>query len=338
MSAPRDPEPGAGSSKQLVWIFPDRSSVRQRPALDSFFELYAELAPRAGFSVQVVAPEAVEVDSRPPAAPTVSIHGEPVTPESAVFVTDVYLLPHQERDGVAQIMLAQLLQLAGFYLPVPLGLSLVANDKTATHVLLRDGPFSILPTVRVQSGRDLYDHDIEALVGDLAFPLMVKPATWGMGIGMNVARTPDEVRNLVALGSGADTVMVLQPFLGPGASDYRVYAVDGRPHTILCRTPQDGRIIANLARGGRGEVVSLPAELQEPVAYVSRTIDVPFLCIDFLHDGERFWLSEVELDGAIARVDPATIERLLVDRFRAYARHHDEWCERARSRMAGSAR
>ena len=44
----------------------------------------------------------------------------------------------------------------------------------------------------------------------------------------------------------------------------------------------------------------IPAELAEATVYFAEKLPIPFFCIDFLFDGERFWFSELEPDGVIA--------------------------------------
>jgi hypothetical protein len=68
------------------------------------------------------------------------------------------------------------------------------------------------------------------------------------------------------------------------------------------------------------------------VAYFAEKLPIPFFCIDFLHDGERFWLSELELDGVIlpdgAAGDDRSIQRDVARaRFAAYRDAHTAWLE-----------
>ena len=60
-------------------------------------------------------------------------------------------------------------------------------------------------------------------------------------------------------------------------------------------------------------------------------IPIPFVCVDFLFDGERYWFSEIEPDGAIVCPDhdsDAVVRRqrsIIEARFRAYRRGHARW-------------
>lgn len=91
------------------------------------------------------------------------------------------------------------------------------------------------------------------------FPLIVKPAGWGGGLGVNLARNWSDLKGLLGLASGAEAAMVVQPALDASKLvDYRVYYVDGEPHTVLARQPREGEVIANLSRGGKADLVAMP--------------------------------------------------------------------------------
>ena len=78
----------------------------------------------------------------------------------------------------------------------------------------------------------------------------------------------------------------------------------------------------------------MPEELVEATAYFAQKLPIPFFCVDYLHDGERFWFSELEPDGVIAPDwgDPA--RRLQRDvtraRWTAYRTGHARFLEGSR--------
>jgi glutathione synthase/RimK-type ligase-like ATP-grasp enzyme len=85
-----------------------------------------------------------------------------------------------------------------------------------------------------------------------------------------------------------------------------------------------------MGRGGTAEYVPLPAELADAVDYCAETVPIPYLCVDFLYDGQRYWLSEIEPDGATFPDDamPAGQRRqrsIIEARYRAYQRGHARW-------------
>ena len=300
-----------------------------------YWDQYAAAAAKAGLELRVVSPEAVDVTIAGDGTASVRVDGSLTSPASTIFVTELYVFPHQVVDTLAQMTTFKALELAGFYLPIPPDLSLVMNDKAATVLYLRLSPVPALPCVRIVSGRDYDGHDLDSLLDGLAFPLAVKPASWGAGVGFAVARDLNDLRALLGLASGSDCAVVLQPLATGEVADYRVYFVGGEPHTVLVRRPQPGELLANLNRGARAEFVELPDELEPAAEHAVQTIGLPYFCVDYLFDGERFWLSEVELDGGTPWVDRERSRRILHDRFAAYDEAHDLWLEtRAASQPA----
>jgi hypothetical protein len=328
----RTDEVPASTLRQMVWVFPDRESSRAVPKWQqTFWYAYQEVARELDLHWNSHPPEDVAVDGTDLADPRVYVAGERVTPADTLFVTSLYSLPYQMVDVFNQYVLHAVLEEAGFYLPAPPSLGAIANDKLATNLHLRDAPVPAVPTIRIGTGRDLGFRLYEPALRDLTFPAIVKPTGWGAGWGVCLAHNLPELRGLLSMAQGGETPVVIQPYLGPGTVDYRVYLVDGEPHSTITRTPQTGGYVGNVGSGGRLEYAPFPVELAGVIDYVAKRVPVPYLCVDFLYDGARFWLSEIEPDGAIASADPdspAENERqrsLIRARFEAYRRGHARW-------------
>jgi glutathione synthase/RimK-type ligase-like ATP-grasp enzyme len=223
------------------------------------------------------------------------------------------------------------LEQAGFYLPFPPSLSPIANDKSATMLFFADSPVPPIPTIRIGCGRDVSKYGYEVALDGLTYPAIVKPSGWCGGGGVNVAHNSEQIRGLVTLAQGGETTMVVQPYLGEGTIDYRVYVIDGRPRGVLRRTPEPGSPVSNASRGGEMDFPPVPSELADAAAYFAERLQIPFFCVDFLYDGERFWFSELEPDGVIAPEwgdAGRTLQRDLTRaRWIAYRDAHARWLE-----------
>jgi hypothetical protein len=316
--------------RRMCWIFPDRESTRAAAMWHPFFwDLYAEVAAELGLSWTRHAPDEVTVDALEPGKPRVRVGDELVTPQDTLFITALYSLPYQSMDVFNQYALYAVLEQAGFYLPFPPALSPIANDKLATILHLHDSPVPPIPTLRIGTGRDVGKYLYEVALENLTYPAIVKPAGWCGGGGVNLARDAEEIRGLASLAQGGDTTLVIQPYLGDGTIDYRVYVVDGEPYAVMKRIPQPGSPVANASRGGAMEFPSVPSELAAATAYFARKLPIPFFCADFLFDGERYWFSELEPDGVIAPDfgDPhRTLQRDITRaRWTAYRDAHARW-------------
>ncbi len=313
--------------KNLYWVFPDRGSTRQTTEeYRHFWNEYRLAAADVDLQLEVISPEMISIRYDGSMRTEVFVDGKAVYPHKAIFVTELYTFPYHKQDILVQMTTFASLALLGFYLPISPDLSLIMNDKFATYLFFKKEGLRILPSIRITTGRDLYYHDMEALLAGMDFPLIVKPANWGSGIGITVVHHMSEMQNILSLASGAEATMLIQPLLGPGqVVDHRIYFVDGIPHTHVTRKPQEGEIIANAARGGQVNIVSgMPQLLVQAALKVGEMINLPYFCIDFLFDGQTFWLSEVELDGAITSLylNKTDVVKLLHDRFHAYNKAH----------------
>jgi len=313
------------TATRLCWIYPDRGTERMRTKEWTYvWGVYEEVARERGWTLSLHQPDEVTVDATGQGAARVFLDGAAVTPHDTVFVTSLWTLPHHAPDVCNQLYLYAILEAAGFYLPIPPRLSCIAGDKAATVLHLADSPTPHVPTVRIGTGRDFAPRLYETATAGLSHPLLVKPAYWGMGQGVCLAHSAEELEGLVGLAAGAGTALVCQPWLGEGVDDVRVYVIDGRPHTVLRRMPQGAALTANVSAGGAVRAVALPPELADTVAYVASRMPMPYLTVDFLHDGERYWLSEVEPDGAVG--SQAKEQRAIVAaRFDAYGAAHREF-------------
>lgn len=324
--------PAPDTLRRIVWVFPDRESQRGvRKWQATFWLEYAEVAQELGIQWSAHAPDDVVVDCLDVDLPRVYVAGEQVTPEDTLFITSLYSLPYQAQDVFNQYALYAVLEQLGFYLPSPPHLSAIVNDKLATLIHLRDAPTPPIPTVRIGTGRDLGQGFADAALGRLEFPVILKPTGWCSGWGVCMAHNLEDVRGLLSLAQGGETTLVCQPYLGPATADYRVYLVDGEPLAVLRRTPRTGAYVGNIGRGGAETYVDLPDELAPALPYFARKVPIPYLCVDFLHDGRQFWLSEIEPDGVISTPDRSSdeankITRMLMQaRFTAYRRSHLAW-------------
>ncbi|GGU97910.1 hypothetical protein GCM10010260_37430 [Streptomyces filipinensis] len=325
---------------RLCWIYPDRGTERMRAKeWTHVWGIYEEVARERGWRLSLHKPEEVSVDAAGPGAPWVFLDGTPVTPRDTVFVTSLWSLAHHTVDVCNQLYLYTILEAAGFHLPIPPRLSFIANDKTATMLHLADSPLPQVPTVRIGVGRDSPTRTYEAALEGVSYPLIVKPAYWGMGQGVCLVRSAEELKGVAGLAAGAETALVCQPYLGAGIEDFRVYVIDGKVHTVLRRIPKGASLTANLSSGGGMEHVPLPPELADTVDYVTSRMPMPYIAVDFLHDGQRFWLSEVEPDGAVGfpGSPQAALEQrqIIAARFDAYRAAHQEFLRAGEGRGLG---
>jgi len=314
--------------KRMVHFFPDRDCHKvDEWASSSYWSLYRKSAEEVGLEWKLVTHESIDI-VRGRNGTRVYCEGEPLSPENAFFNAFIYGLPHQSSDIWQQFTTFSILELAGFYMTIPPRMTALFNDKMARFQFFSDIDIKMLPSVRVMTGRALQfrEEKLESMIGEIGFPMIVKPAYWGMGIGVTVAYSLPHLKSILSLAGGCNMPMILQPFLdSKELLDYRAYVVDGKIHTVEARKAKKGEILANVARGGKAECVDLPEELERCINLMIKKIDLPYNCFDFFYDGKSYWFSEMELDGGIIYEKPEIGGKILRDRFLAYMKRHDAW-------------
>lgn len=316
------------TARRLCWIYPERGTRWQRAYEDrAVWNENRAMAEKLSLEMTLHKPDEVSVDASDPADPKVYLAGERVTPEDTIFVTFLFTLPHQIRDVPNQLFLYTVLEQLGFYLPIPPRYGYLTADKMATLLHLSDSPIPPLPTARIPTGREGVTGHYDVALTGLSYPLIIKPANWMMGLGISVVDNIHDLRGVIGLAGGSETALVAQPYIRD-PHETRVYVVDGKPYAVLRGTKEGYCSTVCRMIGGRRQWshTDLPAEMRETVAHVAERFPVPYLCIDIISDGERYWLSEVELDGAPGFGLDAEQDQLARDmveaRFRSYLAGH----------------
>lgn len=308
-----------GARKRVLYLFPDRSSrAAQEWERTVFWPVYRTAAEDCGLDFDVVNPEHVVL-----AGGDAYANGERLLPKQDILVYDIRSEPVHEVDLWPSMTLVRSLESIGFWSAIPLAHAVLFNDKFATAAALADAPVPVIPSVRVATGRDIDRLDYQRLVPDDWFPVFIKPASWGRGLGC--MRCPDRATldAVLGLASGSGACILVQPAVANVVADLRVVAVEGEIVAAYDRIPGSSAHVANVSRGGgvrrRAEVTDTVREL---IGVVHERFDLPYVCVDLLRTASgELWLSEVELDGAVSALfdDPEAVRRVVGGRFHAYA-------------------
>lgn len=321
--------------KRILYIFPDRSSqISGAWERDTFWPVYERAAEEAGLDFDVANPEHIVMRGR-----DAYLNGERLLPERDAIVYDIRSEPCHEIDLWSSVTLVRSLESAGFWLAVPLAEAILFNDKFATAEVLADSPVRTIPSVRVNTGRDLDRIGYQELVPDEWFPVFVKPASWGRGLGC--VRCPDRATldAVLGLASGSGACMLVQPSVGQVIADLRVVAVEGEIVAMYDRIPGDESHVANVSRGGTiRERTEVEQSVRELVELLHERFALPYLCVDLLRSADGgLWFSELELDGAVSGLfgNPDAVKRVVGGRFRAYAARLDAHLRQSDSAAEG---
>ncbi len=319
-----DIETAAAFRKRVLYLFPDRSSALAGTwERETFWPAYERAAAENGLDFAVATPEHIMMRG-----PDAFWRDERLRPERDMIVYDVRSEPVHEADLWSGITVARSLESQGFWLAIPLPAAVLCNDKFATAEALADSPVPIIPSVRVNTGRDLATLPYQDLVPDAWFPVFVKPASWGRGLGC--VRCPDRptLDAVLGLASGSGASMLVQPSVGDVLSDLRVVVIEGDIVAMYDRIPADSSHVSNVSRGASvRERTAVEEPVRELAALVHRRLGLSYVCIDLLRtaDGD-LWFSELETDGAVSGLfdNPDAVDRVVGGRFRAYAKRLDE--------------
>ncbi|MGW5349835.1 ATP-grasp domain-containing protein [Streptomyces sp. NPDC004031] len=306
------PAPGP-SGVTLYWIQSYRdpyphTDVYERQVLGRCRDACAAV----GMELRVVSVDDVVVAQRG-GDRAVVVEGRRISPRSAFFHTKFVSWPAYETDAWRHLTTYEVLEAAGFCVTVPALHSILGNDKLLSVLGRRGCGVPAVPTVRLCT-RGIDARGLDPAVWGLDFPLVVKPSSWGGGMAVFVVHGRAELAAVLQLAGAGELTVVLQPWLGPGVVDVRVYCVDGEPYAALSRTAVAPGAAGNVAQGGRGEMTEVPEALDGPARRIARAVGLPYVCADFLTVGGRYWFSELELDGGTGTGGP----ELTRARFGAY--------------------
>jgi hypothetical protein len=284
----------------LYYFWPERGRMTTMLEDQLVWAGYGTAAAAAELRLDVITADDVEIVTRSSGA-IVFVRGEPVDPAAAVFHNKLYTWPAFAPDCWRYLSTFQAIEGAGYCTLIPGELNLILNDKGSTLTYLRAADAGWLATLTVPT-RDFTGLVVALADAGIAFPVVVKPASWGAGMG--VSRAADEAQLLMALrlASAAELTMVIQPDLGQAAdfADVRVYCANRRPVAALRRVPTDRGGVANVTNGGSAEIIGVPGPLADRARTIAEFLDLPWLGVDFLRHEGRYYLCEVEADACIS--------------------------------------
>ena len=318
----------------MVWVFPDRESTRAQAMWHPFFwDLYAEVAAELGLHWSRHAPDAITVDGLDAGKPRVFVDEEEVTPDDTLFITALYSLPYQSMDILNQYSVYAVLEQLGFYLPFPPRLSPIANDKGATMLYFADSPVPPIPTIRIGTGPRRQQAPLRGrarrtdLSGDRQAGRLVRRRRRQHRAQLRGHPRPGQPGPGRRHHAGGPALPRRRHDRLPRLRHRRraVRRACGAPRSPARRSPTPAAAATWRSR-------AIPPELAEATAYFAeQAARVPFFCVDFLYDGERFWFSELEPDGVIApdcRDPDRTLQRDITRaRWTAYRNAHARFLE-----------
>ncbi len=190
----------------------------------------------------------------------------------------------------------------------PAKVSEIANDKFKTIKLAESLGIPVPKTVLADK------KSATEQAAALGFPLVIKPCD-GHG-GQDVLWAENEAEFTALLPTFNHEIFLLQSPVADLGRDKRVYVLGGKPVCAMLRK-SDSDFRSNFCLGGRAEQVDLTAEEADYVARLCSVLSVDFAGIDFLYDGGKAVLGEME-DIVGARMVYSLTDRDIIDEYVAY--------------------
>lgn len=190
----------------------------------------------------------------------------------------------------------------------------VDRDKMFALNLASSLGIPTIPAMLISKKKN-YKSFLEEIAGFLGKPpYILKPKEMLSGLGIM------KIDSVPQLNSALDIVMtsskdfIVQKFI-QAPSDYRVYIIDGKPKYCLLRIPPKGDFLANISQGGIAKEATIPKKLSRHLAAVYSKTRAPFLCVDFLRSGDKYWFNEIETAGGFHPLPKPTRELVGKDFF-----------------------
>ncbi|PWK80666.1 RimK-like ATP-grasp domain-containing protein [Lentzea atacamensis] len=309
----------------LYWIYPERTRRANDPAA---WENYHAAAAKSGIELESISVDDIEIAFDGSRA-QVFVKQRAVDPLRDFFHNKLHTWPMFQVDVWRSLSTFQGLESAGFCTLIPASHNILANDKISTLIEFADVPgVKHLSTLSVPT-RDFLSLRLRPAEIGIDYPVVAKPAHWASGRGVTRAQDDGQLTMALRLASAAELTMVVQPQVGLGRvlRDVRVMCVDRLPVLAAARYQGADKTVNNAMGGGHTEIVAVPEELVEPAAAIAKRVDLAWMGVDFLHDGDEYYLSEIEIDAYLPNswmAEPAMRE-VADQRFRAYRAEFDRW-------------
>ncbi len=316
-----------GDLVTMFWIRSERESKSPELDYSEMLDRYAQAFAAERMELRWISVDDIVV-GRDADGPAVRVRGERIDPTRSFFHTMLMSSPSNRIDAWRHLTTYAALEAAGFFVTVSAWQSVVNNDKVLAALQDFGGEVWRLPTIRIPTrgyGSQVWALRQEDLAAaGIGFPAVVKPVDWDGGNSVFLAHTLSEVDFILRLAAAAELTMVVQPYAGEGTVDYRVLCVDREPVQASERASRTGGVAGNHRQGGTVRIGAVPEQLVAPARAIAAAFDLGYLCVDFLVVGDRWWLSELEIDGGVFGV-PLT--RL---RFGSYRKRFDQFVACAR--------
>lgn len=303
----------------LYWMCSQRDLVRVHDDYrERRFARFARACDDIGLGFEVIDVDDLVLAMDAAGRTDAYLRGAKLDRRACIFHSAIDSAPAYMADTWRHLVAFSTLEVAGFCLTAPPMQGLICNDTLLTLARIGATDLLTIPTFRVMTRQfgsiaDYLD------TSRIAYPVAVTPAGWASGPGILRAGSESELNDILRLAGADELSMLIQPWL-PGHSHYRVYCAGARPVAAVLRRTGAGTPGTDPDQEDPPSRIDVPGHLVPPARRVAAGLAVPYVCVDFVSDGQRTWLSGIDIDAAIPPADQ--FGDVVEARFRAY---HDHW-------------
>lgn len=196
----------------------------------------------------------------------------------------------------------------------------ICNDKWATYKYAKDLKLPIMETELSRNNKkgEIPDNFIDnnSINQDdkkIAYPRVIKSLSGHGGSEVFLVKDAEE-ESIVAAKLGKE--YIVQKLADAKGRDIRVYVIGDEIVVAMCRSARGG-FKSNFSLGGKAEIYSLNEEEEAIVRTIAGNFKSDYIGIDFIYDGDRLVLNEIE-DAVGARMVYANTDIPIIEKYIEY--------------------
>lgn len=231
--------------------------------------------------------------------PMVYYNGEPLTDVSAVI----------PRIGASVTMygtaVVRQFELMKVFVAVESQAIVRSRDKLRSLQIMAREHLGVPKTVFARHPKN---EDVEILLKQIgSLPVIIKLLEGTQGLGVVLTETRKAAKSVIEAFSGLKTSILVQEFIKEaGASDIRVFIVDGKVVGSMKRTGAEGDFRSNIHRGGTAEIIKLTKKEEKVALKAADSMGLSIAGVDLLQSSRGPLILEVNSSPGLQGIEKAT--------------------------------
>lgn len=147
--------------------------------------------------------------------------------------------------------------------------------------------------------------DFDFLQKSLKLPFVAKPRFGSLGRGVFLVNSKEEFDSI------DKTNYIFQEFIetrikDSKPKDFRLFVCNGKILASVQRIGSENSILSNISQGGFCQKIEIPEQLKEIALFAIKKAGLFYGSVDFLFDGEKFYLCEINASPGFEGLEKST--------------------------------